>query len=96
VLQGIALHGVADNVFYKRLADLGHKKNKVDQAIAELSSRKHRFFTPSKIIPKKVKRFIEYDREYLATPKLHMYLEMAVDWDEYIKRCGTPGESFEE
>jgi hypothetical protein len=95
VLQGIAMHGVADDTFYARLAEMGHKKNRVNQALAELSSRRHRFFVPSRITPKKVKRHIEYDREYAPTPKLSMYLEMSDEWDEYKSRCGEPGEAYE-
>ena len=96
VLEAIKYHGIVDDKFYEALRLLGHKKKKVDEAVNELSSRKHRFFVPSKIMPKKVKKHIEYSREYLPLPKLDMYLEICTDWDEYIKRFGCPGNSIED
>lgn len=95
VLEAIKFHGIVDAKFYKILELLGHKKKKVDDAIDELSSKKHRFFIPSKIIPKKIKNNIEYSREYEPLPKLDMYLEMSTDWDEYISRFGCSGNSVE-
>jgi len=94
ILEAIKLHGIVDDRFYNGLLQLGHQKQEVNNAINELSSRKHRFFVPLNIIPKKRKRYIEYNREYKPTSKLEMYLEICNDWDEYIKRCGEPGNSF--
>ncbi len=95
VLEAVKYLGVVDDRFYRVLSVLGHKKKKVDAAIEELSSKKFKFFVPSKIIPKKVNRSIEYNREYIALPKLEMYLEICTDWEEYISRCGSAGKSIE-
>lgn len=95
ILEAIKLHGIVDDRFYNALGFLGHNKKRVDEAINELSSKKHRFFVPAKILPIKVKRHIEYSREYLPLPKLDMYLEICSEWDEYINRFGKPGDSIE-
>lgn len=95
ILEAIKLHGIVDDRFYRGLLQLGHQRKKIDDAVSELSSRKHRFFIPLNVIPKKMRRHIEYNRVYKPTPKLEMYLEICNDWDEYIKQCGKPGNSFE-
>lgn len=95
VLEAIQYHGIADDRFYSALSSMGHKKNKIDEALNELSSRKHRFFYPSKFIPIKKKRHITYSRKYIPNSKLAMYLEICQNWGEYIERCGGIGNSVE-
>lgn len=95
VLEAIKLHGVADDRFYGALSMLGHNKRKVDLAIQELSSKKHKFFHHKKFIPKHSKNLIVYDLEFEFNKKLEMYLAMAKTWNEYISRCGNFGESVE-
>lgn len=95
VLEAIRFHGIADDKFYAALKKLGHEKKLIDDAINELSSKKHRFFFPAKNQPKQVKQNIEYYREYIPLDKLDMYLEMA-KWNEYINRFGETGKSIEE
>lgn len=95
ILEAIKLYGIVDARFYRGLKELGHNQKTINDAVEELSSKKHKFFTNSKIIPQKLKKLITHSREYKPTPKLEMYLEMANSWDEYIERCGEPGSSFE-
>lgn len=95
VLQAIKIYRIVDDKFYDSLCNLGHDKKKVDEAVAELSSKSHRFFVPTKFVLKSSKKRIEYAREYKPLPKLDKYLEMC-DWDEYIFRCGSPGNSLED
>lgn len=94
ILEGIKLHGIADDRFYVALNRLGHKNSKVDEAIDELSSKEHRFFVAKKEVPEKVKKHIVYCREYEPLSKLDKYLEMC-DWDEYIEKFGPYGSSIE-
>ncbi|MCF6218558.1 MAG: ATP-binding protein [Gammaproteobacteria bacterium] len=95
VLEAVKMLGVVDERFYRSLTELGHSKKRIDDAIESLSSKRYKFFVPSKIVPKKVKKNIEYNREYIPLPKLEMYLEMCTDWQEYISRCGHYGKSIE-
>jgi hypothetical protein len=95
VLEAVKLHGKTDDRFYGALLKLGHSKKRVDEALNELSSTKRNFIIPEKFFPKKMKKHIEFSREYLSTDKAEMYLEMARDWDEYKEVFGEPGESAE-
>lgn len=103
ILEGIKLFQSNNHKFYEALSSLGHSELDVDNGIGFLSSKQNKFFVESSAptesryaVGGTNRSKVRQIREYQALPKLDMYLEICNDWQEYIARCGMPGESVEQ
>lgn len=97
ILEGIKTFRELSPTFYLLLKKLGHSKVDVDWAInVKLKSPGYALIAPTKIIPSHVTDRVDRYAEYFVTEKGDYYLSIIAYWEEYIKRCGTFGESLHE
>ncbi len=106
VLEAIRYRRSVDKRFYEILLRMGHAKDDVDHAIGFLSNKTNRLIYATKIYPPepaqlsyKQSRFekaADPSIEYEITSKGDQYIQMAIEWEEYMNRCGVIGKSLKD